>query len=341
MYLLAPPAPGMRRLPWHLAMRVDRHAALAMAGVMVGVAFAVVSLSVPEGLRLETVNPDGPFGRHDALVARPGLVPFPPGLVGWDNVTVIQRADVDTSFGRAAFVALHGPAAPPVVSGEARAGDGGTRSGSFVAAGQALSWGAPIDSPFVARTWTVVAPETLEALAPEMGAHATYVLAHGLDAGREATLRDAGFDVTPVPGIEPFFRASTAEVATGLTLVVLFSGTLVALFAYEFLRSEVRRRRREIAVWRALGMDARDVLALLLARAVAIGSTGTALGVVLAAGVLAAAARATDADVFRGSPSALLWSLTIAVFILASAVGGFVPARAAARQTIRALELRA
>lgn len=328
----------MRRLPWHVAVRPDRRAAWTAGGIALGVAFALVGLAVPEGLRLETVSPEGPFGRQDAIVSLPGLAPVDAASLRLDNATLVLLVRATLADGAGAtLAALEGPRGVDVAPGEARAPGRSWGDVIEVAAPARATFltGDPPESPLVARGWIVIQPSAARELDASLAdGRATYLSVPGLPAARAAELRDAGYLVDAAPGVEPFFRASTAEVAQGLLLVVGFSCILVGLFTYEFLRTEVRARRREIAVWRAVGMTGRDVASLLLGRALLLGVLGTIAGALVAVAALLAAAGATDSGVFAGRLDAAT-VLALAAFPAAALVGAFVPARAAARGAVR------
>ncbi|HEX2022995.1 MAG TPA: FtsX-like permease family protein [Candidatus Thermoplasmatota archaeon] len=324
----------MRRLPWHVALRADRRAAWTTGGIALAVAFALVGLAVPEGLRLETVSPEGALARQDSIVSAPGLAPFDPAPLGLPNATSVLLVEATLDGGsRVVLAALEGARAVDAAPQEARPnGPGGWPASVRLANGAELAVGTSVDTPYVPRGWLLVAPATARALDPALdGGRATYAIVPGLPDARADDLRARGFDVSAAPGVEPFFRASTAEVAQGLLMVVLFSCALLAVFSYEFLRAEARARRREIAVWRAVGMSGADVAALLVGRALALALAGTAVGLVAAAVLLVAA----QPSPFLGGVAPARLAAILLAFLASALVGAWVPARAAARATIR------
>lgn len=329
----------MRRLPWHVAVRADRKAVLTALGVALGIAFSLVSLAVPQGLETETVAQDGPYANQDLIVSRPGLAPF--RLSAVDDASGVLLAAATLADGRAiTLAAMEGPLAPDVAADEARPGPGLAlpKAGASIIEPAARTWtvGAPVTNEHAGLDWLVVAPETLRALAPALAdGHVTYAIVPAESAHRAAALRDAGFVVSPVPGVEPFFRDSTLEVARDLALVVAFSSVLVALFAYEFLSSEVREKRREIGLWRAVGMRANDVLVLLLARAGAITLGGMLVGFGLAMLALQVATRVTGSAIFAFHLSPVVAASVVAAFLFAGLLGGLLPAWGASRGLIR------
>lgn len=333
----------MRRLPWHVSVRADRKAVLTALGVALGVAFAFVSFAVPDGLATETVSQDGPLANQDLAVSRPDFVPFALAELDARGATGFLLVSGSLSDGRpVTLAAMDGPLAPAVEPGTARPGrtfrvEGGAENVSIdVPASRSWRLGERAEGPHLGSDWLMVAPqEARELEAGFAGGRVSYAIVPAEASRDVAALRERGFVVSPVPGVEPFFVDSTREVARDLALVVAFSSVLVALFAYEFLRSEVREKRREIGVWRALGMRANDVLALLLARAAAIALGGTLVGFGLALVAIQGAARATGSAIFVFSLAPWLVAALVLAFIGASVVGGFVPAWQASRGLIR------
>lgn len=330
----------MRRLPWHIAVRVDKRAVMTALGVALGVAFTAVSLAVPEGLRTESIDPSGPFGRQDTLVFATDLAPFEPVAAGLPDATLARVAAIPLQGGREAIlVAYEGPRAPPLTPGLAYPAAGARDLPAQLvpaATAEPIPWGQSLDAPLLSRGWIAVAPETLSALRPDLDGKASYLLAGPLDAATAQEIAARGFRVEPAPAIEPFFRASAGEIARDLLLVVLFTLALVALFTYEFLRAEVRDRRREIGIWRAVGMEPRDVLALLLGRALAITAAGVLVGAGLATLTLAAAARVSGAALFTPSLAPAALAVLALAFLAVGGLGALIPALSAARGQVRA-----
>lgn len=324
----------MRKLPWHVAVRADRKAILTAGAIGLGVAFALSSFAVPAALRTETIDPSGPFGRPDLLVARSDGATFDPR--GLDIPLVLSVVVVPSRLADGSPVtlaALVGEGAPDVERGMARPGSAAHPWGEKVehASGLALPIAEPIASPFVSRSWLVVHPSTLRDLEPVPPEHVSYVVVRGLSAADATRLRDAGYAIASVPGVEGFFRQSSLEVAYDLMLIVAFSSVLVALFAHEFVRTEIRDRRREIGLWRALGMRSGEVSALLVGRAAAVTLAGIVVGIGLSAASLLGAQRVFDLALLGAWIDARTGILVPLVFGAAGTLGALLPAFQAGR----------
>ena len=329
----------MRRLPWRLVLRADRRAMFTVLGVSLGVAFALVSFAVPAGLETRTVSDQGPFARQDAIVSLPGLAPFDPAPLRLANATGVLVVEATLAAGGpVTLAALEGPAAPPVGADEARPAADAPRGDVVVARPAPFRFrgGPPVDEPLLPRSWVLVDAARLRDMAPDLaGGKVTYVVAPALPPVDAARLQERGYEVARAPAVQPFLDASAREVAHDLFLVVASSSVLVVVFAYEFLRSEVRAKRPEIGLWRALGMRADHVLALLVARAVVITMAGYAVGLVVAVAALAAAGAWNGSTLFLAGIRPLEWLALALVFALSGAAGGLVPAHSASRGLVR------
>lgn len=265
----------MGRLPWRLALRADRRAFFTTLAVALAAGFALVSLVVPATLKTEAVTAGGGLDEQAAIVARPGGERFDAALVEDSRALGVALRDARTLDGdNVTLVALVGETAPSVEAGFARP--------ASAPKGEALSltdprvdlvWGERIDLPTLAPAWIVVAMDVVGA-----DGFVDFVVVETPTPDAIEHWEASGFVVARAPAVEPFLVASVDEIADGLLLLVPFSALLVALFAHEFLRSEVRERRAELAVWRALGMTARQVRSLLVARAGVIGAVGVGVG---------------------------------------------------------------
>ncbi len=123
-----------------------------------------------------------------------------------------------------------------------------------------------------------------------------------------------------------------------LALVALATG---AFLVYSLQAQSVLSRQATFAFLRVLGGTRRDVQALLLIEAGAFGVAGSAIGLLLGLGVAAAALDLLGGDLgggyFAGVQPALAFDVWFAfafavLGVLASTFGGWLPARAAARE---------
>lgn len=338
-YITTFPSRGhMRRLPWHVAVRADRKAVLTALGVALGVTFSVISFAVPSALQTATVSQEGPYANAEALITSPTSAPFPLADLDIPNATGAMVGEgITDATTNVQLIAFEGPGGVQVGVGQTRpAPHAPLLPAAFSIGNVTFVRGDKVTDGHVAPTWVVISPQDFRALDPGLPAgYVDYAFAPRLSQADLLGLEARGYHVGAAPGIEPFFQSSGAEVARDLILVVAFSSVLVGLFAYEFLRSEVREKRREIGLWRSLGMRGTDVVALLLARALAIVSAGMLLGAALAALTLAFARRVTGSLVFEAHFGVGTVLGLVAAFLIAGLVGGFVPARSAARSEIR------
>jgi putative ABC transport system permease protein len=123
-----------------------------------------------------------------------------------------------------------------------------------------------------------------------------------------------------------------------LALVALFTGAFL-VFSTQSL--SVLRRRRALALLRALGVTQRQLRRALLGEGLALGAVGSLLGVILGVGVAAAILKFLTADLGNGQLRAVGASLRaaplqllafFAVGVVVAGIGAWVPARNAARQ---------
>ena len=123
-----------------------------------------------------------------------------------------------------------------------------------------------------------------------------------------------------------------------LALVALWTGAFL-VFSTQSL--SVLRRRRSLALLRALGVTRGQLQRALIGEGAALGLAGSILGVVLGLGVAAAILRFLTGDLgngqmhavgasLRAAPTALLLFLTMGTAV--AGIGAWLPARAAARQ---------
>lgn len=122
-----------------------------------------------------------------------------------------------------------------------------------------------------------------------------------------------------------------------LALVALFTG---AFLVYSLQSQSVAARRTQLAFLRVIGTTRGEVERLLLIEAAAFGVAGSLLGILVGLGVSAAALRILGGDLgsglFEGARPALAFDagdalLFFALGVAAATVGGWMPARDAAR----------
>jgi putative ABC transport system permease protein len=130
-----------------------------------------------------------------------------------------------------------------------------------------------------------------------------------------------------------------------LALVALFTGAFL-VFSTQSL--SVLRRRRSLALLRALGVTMSDLRRALLGEGLTLGVLGSAIGVLLGVAIAAAILKFLTADLgngqlravgasLRAAPAQLLAFFVIGVSV--AGIGAWVPARNAARQpTARSLK---
>ena len=124
---------------------------------------------------------------------------------------------------------------------------------------------------------------------------------------------------------------------TVLALVALFTG---AFLVFSVLSLSVARRQQQFALLGVLGLSAMERLRLVLAESALLGLLGSALGVGLGSALAALALRLLGGDLgggyFSGVAPPLQWQTWAALLygglgVAAAVVGGWWPARAAAR----------
>jgi putative ABC transport system permease protein len=163
----------------------------------------------------------------------------------------------------------------------------------------------------------------------------------------DALRRDLGKALPPgVLAIAPQVERDRAVTVTRAYRVNLNMLALVALFTGAFLvfstqSLSVLRRRRSLALLRALGATQGQLRRALLGEGLALGAVGSLLGVILGALIAAAILKFLTADLGNGqlravgaSLRAAPWQLLafFAIGIAVAGVGAWVPARNAARQ---------
>ena len=180
-------------------------------------------------------------------------------------------------------------------------------------------------------------------LAP--GAERTHVLRElDLPAGIRAAAPDEA--AQRVSNVSRAYRVNL----TVLALVALFTG---AFLVYSILALSVAKRQPQLALLGVLGLAGRERLMLVLAESVILGAVGSALGLLLGTALAALALRLLAGDLGGGyfpgvAPSLQFDGVSAAVYgllgVIAAAVGGWLPARAAQRlapaQALKGLSTR-
>jgi putative ABC transport system permease protein len=126
--------------------------------------------------------------------------------------------------------------------------------------------------------------------------------------------------------------AETALAAVSAMVVVTALMGMTAM-----LLSSLGERRRELAIWRAMGAGPATIAGLLTAEAVLMAAAGAALGLLLLYAGLLAARPAIDAAYglwLPVSPPDLREGLVLAAIIAASALAGLIPALRAYRMSL-------
>ncbi len=126
---------------------------------------------------------------------------------------------------------------------------------------------------------------------------------------------------------------------TVLALVAMFTG---AFLVFSILSLSVAKRQQQLALLGVLGLGARERMALVLGESALLGLAGSALGLGLGVALAATALRLFGGDLGGGyfpgvAPALRIDAVGVAVYgalgVVAAVVGGWLPARAAARLT--------
>ena len=157
------------------------------------------------------------------------------------------------------------------------------------------------------------------------------------------TATEPGDDAARIGNLSRSYRVNL----TVLALVALFTG---AFLVFSVLSLSVAKRAQQFALLGVLGLTSGERLRLVLAESLLLGIVGSALGIALGTGLAALALRLLGGDLgggyFSGVAPALQWSGGAALVygalgVAAAGVGGWWPARAAARlppaQTLKGL----
>ncbi len=179
----------------------------------------------------------------------------------------------------------------------------------------------------------------------------------GLNEGvsvREGTaklqsLLGPGFQVEPPQSRGAHFESMARGLTISINMASLFALLIGVFIIFNSFSIAITQRRGEIGVLRALGASRGQVRRLFLLESIVLGVAGSVLGVAaglaLARGVVPGLA-ATLQDVFGHAVSASeitisppLAAFSVFIGVLASLVGGYIPAHAAARvDPVKALQ---
>lgn len=336
----------MRGSPSFLAWRWSKKARLTAGGIALCVAFAVLSFTVVGGLRGTTYAVSDDFQARAHMVSRSDLSPFDPLALGIREGTFVLLLDATLQDGRViTLAAFEARDLAPVPGDTLRPGPQLDLRGNVTIVEPApltLKVGAPLRLNASQDAWGIVSPGTLRGLDPSFGRYGvTYVLATGLPADERARLEGEGLLVSPVPAIVPFFDSGAKEVVADLWLVVAFSSILVGLLAFEFMHLETRARRREIGIWRSLGMRADEVLRILVTQAALLAGLGVVVGSAASLALVFAAKQATGLAILDPTPDPLLLAGVAGSILVATLAGAYFPASRAANAIVReSLEAR-
>lgn len=309
----------MRGLPWRSTVKADRKSVVTAFAISLVTAFALVGFALASVLDGEAISPEGRFGHQDLLVWGDA----PP-----EGDLLVRLADVPVASGGSVTLALlTGKLAPDLLPGSLWTTSATSMAPVTFLNGTTVSISSLPASIRIPPTWLLVAPADAARWMPA-------------DATGYALFEDPEMDVAAdqgvalVPGVEPFLVGSSREVSRDLVLVVLFAAVLVTLFSYEFIRSEIRERRQEIAIWRSLGMRRRHVVALVITRAGAMSAGAAFVGIALCLLFLRAARSVTGIERLS-TPSTLATLGVFGAVALAGVLGSIAPAIVAARIQVR------
>jgi len=180
--------------------------------------------------------------------------------------------------------------------------------------------------------WAWVRAELLASISATEGPAVQAILSETpLDAG---FLSEFGLSRLETIGAIGFFEGSVDEAAGALASLSLVIAVVIGLLVYAAMSLEVHQRAGEIRTLRSLGARPSAVAAIYEGQAITLallGATlGSALGVILAHGIVSFAPLAGLPNlVVLGVPSGPV-ALAYAVAVLAGVIGGLVPSRAAA-----------
>jgi putative ABC transport system permease protein len=148
---------------------------------------------------------------------------------------------------------------------------------------------------------------------------------------REVRAMDAGVPVADVRPLAEIVSRSVAQRRLTMVLLAIFAGvalTLAGVGIYGVMAYLVAQRTREMGVRMALGAKPRDVLRLVMGRALLLAALGAAIG----AAVAFVATRYMTALLFRTEPGdPAIFALVILVLLAAAALASYLPGRSATK----------
>jgi len=218
----------------------------------------------------------------------------------------------------------------------AQAGAPLAATGTLTVLGARLTSLPIVDPPpgrddFLPDDWTYVRPELFAAANASSGPFVQAVVAwHGLDSSLVAALGLTPFSLVGAVG---FAQGSVDEVGNALIALSFVIAAVIAVLVYFAMSLEVHQRTREIRTLRSLGASPRLVAGLYEGQALLlalVGATvGSALGIVLAHGIVSFASLLGLPNLIGLTPPTGAIALALGTAVLASALGALVPARRA------------
>ncbi len=180
--------------------------------------------------------------------------------------------------------------------------------------------------------WAWVRPEFLTALSASEGTPVQAVLTPApLDSGVAARL---GLTPLQTVGAIGFTQASVAEARTVLVGLAVIIAAVIGLLVFSAMGLEVSQRAEEIRTLRSLGASPRTVAAIYESQALVLallgGTLGSALGIVVAHGLVSFAPLVGFPNLVILPLPVVPVALAFALVLIVSAVAGLAPMRHAA-----------
>ena len=163
------------------------------------------------------------------------------------------------------------------------------------------------------------------------------------------TMLGSGFQVEPPEARGTHFESMVRGLTISINMASLFALMIGVFIIYNSFSIAITQRRGEIGVLRALGATRGQVQRLFLLESIVLGLAGSCIGVfaglAMARGIVPGLAgtlqevfgHALSADQITVSPQ--LFAFAVVIGVLASLVGGYIPAHSAARvDPVKALQ---